>query len=158
MTNYTITNKDSFSVLGIGTTLTGDYSTLPQKKAEFWNNVNQDGSFDQIKKNASNDLEFSVNEAINGEMHYYAGVQVSDGVSADENNMRLIQFPASEYLVVTGQADSENELFSSLEGQTFGQVLPELTDRAYVGGPNTVVITSKTDGVQGEMWVPVSPK
>jgi len=158
MTNTKIIKKSAFTVLGLGTTLSGDYQQLPAQKKAFWEQVTTDGRLATLKQQAQNTLEFAVNEAIDGAMHFYAGVQTAAEVSVG-TDQREIHFPASEYLVVSGQAKSVPELFASLEGLAFGQALPSLTDKAYVGGPNATVITAKqADGVTGELWIPVVSK
>ncbi|WP_047999711.1 GyrI-like domain-containing protein [Lactiplantibacillus herbarum] len=158
MANYEIITKPTFTVLGIGTVLTGDYQTLPAQKQSFWQQTTTNDQYTQLVTQAQNSLKFAVNEAVNGEMRYYAGVQVANS-AISTGQLRAIVFPDSDYLVVRGQAATDLELFAQLEGATFGEVLPQLTDQAYVGGPNTTVITSHTaDQVQGEMWVPVTAK
>lgn len=157
MTDYQITSKDVFTVLGIGTTLTGDYSEIPAQKQTFWDTISKDGRWTNLLKQAKNNLQFAVNEAIDGAMHYYAGVETNDAPTKDDE--RAVQFPSSEYLVVSGEADTALNLFNQLEGAAFGEVLPSLNDKAYVGGPNAAVITGNTDdGVKGEMWIPLSDK
>jgi len=159
MSNYEITPKAAFTVLGLGTTLTGAYQELPIQKQQFWQAVTTDGRYQALQKQAQNTLQFAVNEAVNNEMRFYAGVQTAPDATlpTDTTELRLIQFPASDYLVVTGTAATATDLFSQLEGVAFGQALPSLTDQAYVGGPNTAVITATTaTQVQGEMWVPLS--
>lgn len=115
MTNYEIQSKTAFAVLGLGTTLTGDYQALPAQKQAFWEKVNADGQLTTLAQRAQNELKFAVNEAINGEMHYYAGVQVAADTPTSGAAMRLIQFPAGNYLVIRGSAATAFELFSQLE-------------------------------------------
>lgn len=58
--------------------------------------------------------------------------------------------------MVKGEAQSADELNTALAGVAFGQVLPEASHVAYVGGPNTTVETGQSNGlVVGEMWIPV---
>ncbi|MNL79217.1 hypothetical protein D3C87_2057720 [compost metagenome] len=72
---------------------------------------------------------------------------------------RLIQFPKGEYLVVQGEDKTADGLNNKLAGIAFGQVLPEATRGAYVGGPNAAVLMGERDGlVFGEMWIPVVRK
>ncbi|ETY74373.1 effector binding domain-containing protein [Lactiplantibacillus fabifermentans] len=157
MNNYEITTKAAFTVLGIGTTLAGSYQELPAQKQAFWTKTVTTPRYQTLRDNAQNAYEFAVNEAIDGKMYYYAGVQTDMQPTTDEE--RAIQFPASDYLVVQGQADTALNLFAQLEGAAFGQVLPSLTDQAYVGGPNATVITAKAhDQVTGEMWIPLAHK
>lgn len=159
MTNYTLEEKDSFTVLGIGTELKShytDYAGIMKEKADFWSAVTQDGGLDKLKSVAKNDYIFVVNEAVNNKMMHYAGVMTE--ASLPEAS-RVIQFPKSEYLVVKGEAETSEELSNMVTGIAFGQVLPEAKDFAYVGGPNTAVIMGQRDGlVFGEMWIPVVKK
>ncbi|WP_100489332.1 GyrI-like domain-containing protein [Sporolactobacillus pectinivorans] len=158
MSAYEIQTKEAFTVLGYGTRLPGDYAQIPAAKAAWWQTVINDGRWDQLKNLADNDLEFAVNEAVNNEMWYYSGVQ-SNAELPDGKDSRAIQFPAGEYLVIAGSADNEGQLFGQLEGAAFGEVLSNVTDFAYVGGPNTSVKTSEIDGkVSGEIWIPVVRK
>ena len=159
MTNYTLEEKDSFIVLGIGTELRSDYTDyagINKEKADFWEAVKQDGSLDTLKAVASNDYIFAVNEAVNNKMMYYAGVMTETSLP---EATRVIQFPKGEYLVVKGEGNTADELSNKLTGIAFGQVLPEAQNFAYVGGPNATVEMGQRDGlVFGELWIPVVRK
>ncbi|MNO41883.1 Bacterial transcription activator, effector binding domain [compost metagenome] len=159
MANYTLEEKDSFIVLGIGTELKSDYTDyagINKEKADFWQAVEQDGRLDTLKAIATNDYIFAVNEAVNNKMMYYAGVMTEATVPEES---RIIQFPKGEYLVVKGEGKTADELSNTLAGIAFGQVLPEAKNFAYVGGPNTTVEMGQRDGlVIGEMWIPVVRK
>ncbi|RAR43909.1 GyrI-like domain-containing protein [Paenibacillus sp. MDMC362] len=159
MTNYTLEEKDSFIVLGIGTELQSDYTDyagINKEKADFWETVKQDGSLETLKAVAANDYIFAVNEAVNNKMMYYAGVMTETSLP---EATRVIQFPKGEYLVVKGEANTADELSNNLTGIAFGQVLPEAQNFAYVGGPNATVEMGQRDGlVFGELWIPVVRK
>jgi predicted transcriptional regulator YdeE len=159
MANYTLEEKESFTVLGIGTELKSDYTDyagINKEKADFWQAVRQDGRLDKLKAAAANDYIFVVNEAVNNKMMHYAGV-LSDASLPEAT--RMIQFPKGEYLVVQGEAKTSEELSNMLTGIAFGQVLPEAEDIAYVGGPNASVEMGQRNGlVFGEMWIPVVKK
>ena len=104
MANYTLEEKDSFTVLGFGTELTSDYTDyagINKEKADFWQAVNQDGTLDKLKTVATNDYIFVVNEAVNNKMMHYAGVMTEESLP---EATRLIQFPKGEYIVVKGEA------------------------------------------------------
>lgn len=159
MTNYTLEEKDSFIVLGIGTELQSDYTDyagINQEKADFWEAVKQDGRLDTLKTIAANDYIFAVNEAVNNKMMYYAGVMTEASLP---EATRVIQFPKGEYLVVKGEGKTAEELSNTLTGIAFGQVLPEAQNFAYVGGPNATVEMGQRNGlVFGEVWIPVVRK
>ncbi|MCH1626025.1 GyrI-like domain-containing protein [Fredinandcohnia quinoae] len=159
MTNYMLEEKDSFTVLGIGTELKSnytDYAGITKEKADFWEAVKQDGTLDTLKSLAKNDYIFAVNEAVNNKMMHYAGVMTEETIP---EATRVIQFPKGEYLVVKGEGQTAEELSNMLTGIAFGQVLPEAKDYAYVGGPNTTVEMGNRNGsVFGEMWIPVVRK
>ena len=159
MTNYTLEEKDSFTVLGIGTELKSnytDYAGITKEKADFWQDVKEDGRLDTLKATATNDYIFAVNEAVNNKMMHYAGVMTEKSLPEAD---RVIQFPKGEYLVVKGEGNTADELSNMLTGIAFGQVLPEVNDFAYVGGPNTTVEMGQRNGlVFGEMWIPVVRK
>lgn len=159
MADYTIEEKESFTVLGFGTELKShytDFAGLNKEKTDFWQAVSQDGRLDTLKALAANDYIFAVNEAVNSKMMYYAGVMTEKSVSEEA---RVIQFPKGEYLVVKGEDKRADELYNKLAGIAFGQALPEAKDYAYVGGPNTSVETDQRDGlIFGEMWIPVVRK
>ncbi|MCM2998778.1 GyrI-like domain-containing protein [Paenibacillus cellulositrophicus] len=159
MAQYTLEEKDSFIVLGIGTELKSDYTDyagINKEKTEFWSAVEEDGRLDTLKSIAANDFIFAVNEAVNNKMMYYAGVMTDASLP---EATRMIQFPQGEYLVVKGEAPTSNDLSNQLAGVAFGQVLPEAKDYAYVGGPNATVEMGQRDGVVfGEMWIPVVKK
>jgi len=159
MTNYTIEEKDSFTVLGFGTELKSnytDYAGITKEKSDFWQSVKQDGTLDTLKSVATNDSVFAVNEAVNNKMMHYAGVMTETSLP---EATRMIQFPKGEYLVVKGEGNSAEELSNMLTGMAFGQALPEAQEFAYVGGPNTSVVMGQRNGlVYGEMWIPVVRK
>ncbi|MFF2752504.1 GyrI-like domain-containing protein [Psychrobacillus sp. NPDC058041] len=159
MADYILGEKDSFTVLGIGTELKSDYTDfagINKEKADFWQTVSQDGTLDTLKSIATNDYVFAVNEAVNNKMMHYAGVMTEASIP---EATRVIQFPKGEYLIVKGEANTADELSNKLAGIAFGQVLPEAKDFAYVGGPNTTVeMGQQNDLVYGEMWIPVVRK
>ncbi|MEH7504122.1 GyrI-like domain-containing protein [Neobacillus drentensis] len=159
MAEYTLEEKDSFTVLGLGTELKShytDFAGLSKEKSDFWQAVSQDGRLDTLKAIATNDHVFAVNEAVNNKMMHYAGVMTEE--SAPEGD-RVIQFPKGEYLVVKGEEKTADELHNKLAGIAFGQVLPEAKNFAYVGGPNATVEIGQRNGlVFGEMWIPVVRK
>ncbi|WP_419954869.1 GyrI-like domain-containing protein [Neobacillus niacini] len=159
MTNYTLEEKDEFTVLGFGTELKSDYTDyagIMKEKSDFWHAVQQDGTLDALKTVATNDYIFVVNEAVNNKMMHYAGVMTEKTLP---DATRMIQFPKGEYIVVKGEAETSEELSNMLTGIAFGQVLPEVRDVAYVGGPNASVEMGKRNGlVFGEMWIPVVRK
>ncbi len=156
MANYTLEEKDSFIVLGIGVELKSDYTDytgINKEKALFWQEINEDGRLDKLKSIATNDYLFIVNEAVNNKMMHYAGVMTEENLSEAS---RVIQFPKGEYLVVKGEANTDEELSNTLTGIAFGEALPAASHVAYVGGPNTAVVMSEESGiVYGEMWIPV---
>ncbi|MFM9282022.1 GyrI-like domain-containing protein [Paenibacillus jiagnxiensis] len=159
MANYTLEEKDSFTVLGIGIELKSDYTDyagINKEKADFWQAVKQDGRLDTLKDIAANDYIFAVNEAVNNKMMHYAGVMTEATLP---EATRVIQFPKGEYLVVKGEGKTAEELSNTLTGIAFGQALAEAKDYAYVGGPNTTVEMGQRNGlVFGEMWIPVVRK
>jgi len=159
MANYTLEEKDSFTVLGIGVELKSDYTDyagINKEKTDFWESIKQDGTLDTLKAVATNEYIFSVNEAVNNKMMYYAGVLTEKELP---EATRVIQFPKGEYLVVKGEGQTADQLSNMLTGIAFGQVLPEATNFAYVGGPNTTVQMGQRDGlVFGEIWIPVVRK
>lgn len=159
MANFTLEEKDSFIVVGIGIELQSDYTDyvgINKEKADFWEAVKQDGRLDTLKAVAANDYIFAVNEAVNNKMMYYAGVMTEASLPEATG---VIQFPKGEYLVVKGEGKTAEELSNMLTGIAFGQVLPEAQNIAYVGGPNATVEMGQRDGlVYGEMWIPVVRK
>ncbi|WML41479.1 GyrI-like domain-containing protein [Neobacillus sp. OS1-2] len=159
MAQYTLEEKDGFTVLGIGTELKShytDFAGITKEKADFWQAVSQDGRLDTLKALATNDYIFAVNEAVNNKMMHYAGVMTEKELPEAD---RVIQFPKGEYLVVKGEGKTSEELSNQLTGIAFGQVLPEAKNFAYVGGPNATVEMGQRDGVvYGEIWIPVVRK
>ncbi|KGR77372.1 GyrI-like domain-containing protein [Ureibacillus manganicus] len=156
MANYKLEEKESFNVLGFGTDLKSpytDFAGIMKEKSDFWNAVQQDGRLDTLKSLAANDYIFIVNEAVNNKMMHYAGVMTDKTLP---EATRVIEFPKGEYIVIEGEAQSTEDLANTLTGIAFGQVLPEVTDVSYVGGPNAAVIMGERDGLfYGEMWIPV---
>lgn len=164
MANYTLEEKDSFTVVGIGTELKShytDFAGLNKEKSDFWQAVTQDGTLDTLKALATNDYVFVVNEAVNNKMMHYAGVMTDSPAPAvgESRESRVVQFPKGEYLVVKGEGNTVEELSNKVTGIAFGQALPEANNVAYVGGPNAAVVMGQRDGlVYGEMWIPVVRK
>ncbi|ASK62383.1 transcriptional regulator [Virgibacillus phasianinus] len=159
MEDFNLEEKDSFVVLGIGTELTSDYTDfagINQEKEDFWQGVKEDGGLDKLKAVATNDYIFAVNEAVNNKMMHYAGVMTKATVPEAS---RVIEFPKGAYLVIKGEAETADELNKKLTGAAFGQVLPEVKNYAYVGGPNATIEMGQRNGlVFGEMWIPVVKK
>jgi predicted transcriptional regulator YdeE len=160
MADYTLEEKNSFTVFGLGTELKSDYTDyagIIKEKTDFWQAVKEDGRLDTLKALATNDYIFAVNEAVNNKMMHYAGVMTEETLPEEES--RVIQFPKGEYLVVKGEAKTSDELSNMLTGIAFGQVLPEAKNFAYVGGPNASVEMGQKNGLLfGEMWIPVVRK
>lgn len=159
MADYTLEEKESFTVLGFGTELKSNYTDfagLNKEKSDFWQTISKDGRLDSLKAIALNDYVFAVNEAVNNKMMYYAGV-LSEASAPEQ--ARVIQFPKGEYLVVKGEGNTTDELNNKLAGLAFGQVLPEAKNFAYVGGPNATVEMGQRNGLAfGEMWIPIVRK
>ncbi|MGP4080811.1 GyrI-like domain-containing protein [Pseudalkalibacillus sp. R45] len=159
MANFNLEEKDSFTVVGLGTEIKSDYTDfggVNKEKADFWQAVSQDGRFDHLKSIAKNDYIFAVNEAVNNKMMHYAGVMTE---ASPPEEARVIQFPKGEYLVVKGEGKTPDELNVTLTGIAFGEVLPEVEGFSYVGGPNATVEMGERNGlVFGEMWIPVVRK
>lgn len=160
MADYTLEQKEGFTVVGIGTELKSDYrdfAAISKEKSDFWQSISHDGKLGSLKALATNDYVFAVNEAVNNKMMHYAGVMTEASAAPEES--RVIQFPKGDYLVVRGEAKTSDELNNKLTGIAFGQVLPEATDYAYVGAPNATVEMGQRNGlVYGEMWIPVVRK
>jgi predicted transcriptional regulator YdeE len=159
MADFTLEEKEGFTVLGFGTELKShytDYAGINKEKSDFWQAVNQNGTLDTLKSVATNDYIFAVNEAVNNKMMHYAGVMTKTSLP---EATRVIEFPKGEYLVFKGDAKSAEELSNMLTGIAFGQVLPAATNFAYVGGPNATVEMGHRNGlVYGEIWIPVVRK
>ena len=130
-------------MLGIGTEIKSEYTDfvgIKKEKEDFWSAVKEDGRLDTLKALATNDYIFSVSEAVNNKMMYYAGVMTEAQI---EEESRVIQFPKGEYLVVKGEDKTAEGLSNKLTGIAFGQALPDANEFAYVGGPNTTVEMGK---------------
>jgi len=158
MSNYKIEHKPAFVLAGYGFTIQADFTDfqkLAEEKVSFWAGLQADGRFDKLKKLAKTPLEWSVNEVFQGQPWNYFAVEPSSDV---EYASRMIEFPDSDYLVIEGQGEKEG-IFDQLSGQAFGQVLPSLTDYAYIGGPNGTFREALADGTyRGEIWIPVVAK
>lgn len=87
MADYTLEEKDSFIVVGLGTELKSHYTYfagINKEKSDFWEAVSQDGRLDTLKAIAANGYIFAVNEAVNNKMMYYAGVMTEVSASVKE--------------------------------------------------------------------------
>ncbi len=158
MANYTLEHKKSFTLTAYGFSIRANFQDMPalqQEKAEFWIGLKTDGRFAQLKDAAKNDREWSVNEVYQGKPWNYFAVEANKSVS---DATRIIEFPESEYIVVAGNGDKET-LFDQLTYRAFGEVLSQITDYAYIGGPNATYRQDNGDGTfYGEFWVPVVKK
>src|SRR5690606_22360407 len=135
MQAHTIERKPSFTLTAYGFSIRSDFqdlSALRQEKAAFWGQLKADGRFHKLKDAAKDDREWSVNEVYQGKPWNYFAVEA--GKSVDDAT-RIIEFPESEYIVVAGHGDKE-ALFDQLTYRAFGEVLAQVTDYAYIGGPN----------------------
>ncbi|MBL4938051.1 effector binding domain-containing protein [Clostridium sp. YIM B02515] len=159
MADYTLEEKDGFTVLGFGTELKSNYTDfagLSKEKYDFWQAISQDGRLNTLKAMATNSYVFAVNEAVNNRMLHYAGVMTEASAPEDA---RVIQFPKGNYLVVKGEGKTSDELNKNLSAIAFGQVLPQAKNFAYVGGPNATVEMGSQNGlIYGEIWIPVVRK
>ncbi|WP_183582982.1 GyrI-like domain-containing protein [Paenibacillus rhizosphaerae] len=156
MVAYTLEEKVSLIVVGIGTELKSeytDYAGMNKEKENFRLTVEQDGRLDALKAVAANDYVFAVNELVNRKRMYYIGVMTEAPVPEQH---REIQFAKGQYLVIKGEGKTPDDLSRMLTGFAFGQILPEADNFAYVGGPNATVEMGQRDNlVYGEMWIPV---
>ncbi len=62
MAGYTLEEKDSFTVLGIGIELKSNYTDfmgINKEKADFWQAIKLDGRLDALKAIATNDYIFA---------------------------------------------------------------------------------------------------
>lgn len=156
MTDYKLQSKASFNVAGTGVELKSHYTDfmgINQEKTDFYKKIQTNGTFDKLKSVAKTPELFLVNEAYDDKMMYYFGVQTDETLPEVTRN---IEFPASEYLIISGTSSDIESLAMQLTGSAFGDVLMNLSDYAYVGGPNTVVVNEqKENQVTGEIWIPV---
>ncbi|WP_125571068.1 effector binding domain-containing protein [Lacticaseibacillus songhuajiangensis] len=156
MTNYTIATQPAFSILGIGTELKShytDFAGMAAEKSAFWNAVQADGRLEELQAIAADNKLFFVNEAYQNKMMYYVAVRSDkDFASAD----RRIEFPAGEYVLVDGTGADAYSAAEGVIGAAFGGVLGQLSDVAYVGGPNAAAVEAQTDGTYAaKMYIPV---
>lgn len=103
MAQYTLEEKESFTVIGLGTELTSDYTDyagINKEKSDFWQAVTQDGRLDYLRGIAINDYIFAVNEAVNSKMMHYAGVMTE---AAAPEEARVIQFPKGNTWLLKGK-------------------------------------------------------
>lgn len=158
MANYTLEQKKPFTLTAYGFSIQSnfqDMAALQKEKAAFWEKLKTDGRFDKLKDSAKNDREWSVNEVYQGKPWNYFAVEAGKKVA---DATRFIEFPESEYIVVSGTGDKEG-LFDQLTYRAFGEILPHITDYAYIGGPNATFREDHGDGTfYGEFWVPVVKK
>lgn len=156
MSNYTLEKKAAFSVIGVGVELKSPYTDLAgiaKEKQTFDEESQANGLIDKLRRIASNDYFFTINEAYDNKIMYYLGVKSDESIP---EVTRVIQFPEGMYVIVSGEADSPEELRRTLTGMAFGQILGLINDYHYIGGPNAVVEMGQNNGqFTGEMWIPV---
>jgi predicted transcriptional regulator YdeE len=126
---------------------------MAAEKSAFWNAVQADGRLEKLQAIAADNKLFFVNEAYQNKMMYYVAVRSDkDLASAD----RRIEFPAGEYVLVDGTGADVYSAAEDVIGAAFGGVLGQLSDVAYVGGPNAAVVEARTDGkYAAKMYIPV---
>lgn len=128
---------------------------LQKEKAEFWGRLKADGRYNKLKDAAKDDREWSVNEVYQGKPWNYFAVEAAKSVA---DATRIIEFPESDYIVIAGNGDKET-VFDQLTYRAFSEVLPVITDYAYIGGPNATYRNDNGDGTfYGEFWAPVVKK
>jgi len=158
MADYTLEHKKSFTLTAYGFSIRSnfqDMQAVQKEKLEFWGKLKADGRFHQLKDAAKDDREWSVNEVYQGKPWNYFAVEAGKSVP---DATRIIEFPESEYIVVAGHGDKE-ALFDQLTYRAFGEILTQVTDYAYIGGPNATFRQDNGDGTfYGEFWVPVVKK
>lgn len=158
MTEYKIEHRAAFQLTGYGFTIQApftDFAALSAEKKTFWQELADNGRFAKLKKVAADSLEWSVNEVYQGKPWNYFAVETADNVT---DATRLIEFPDSDYVIVSANGDKET-LFDQLTGLAFGQVLGEISDYAYVGGPNGTYRIENADGSwSGAILIPVVKK
>lgn len=159
MADYQIETKKAFTILGLGTTLSGNFSEMAQQKSDWWQKITSGLELETLEVEAVNNNLYAVNEAQDNEYHYYVGREVASDAKTMETNQTIINFPAGDYVVIKAVAATPVELFSLLEEKAFGEILPEISDYTYVGGPNATVLTGVEDlKAFGEIWIPVTAK
>ncbi|MQW23384.1 MULTISPECIES: GyrI-like domain-containing protein [unclassified Lactococcus] len=158
MSEYQLIHHGAFRLVGYGFTIQSNFQEMEALKAEkenFWQGLKSDGRFDQLKKIAKDEREWSVNEVYQGKPWNYFAVQTS---KIPTDITRIIEFPESDYIVVAGEG-AKDELFDELTYRAFSSVLTTITDYAYIGGPNATFRVQNEDGnYSGEFWVPVVKK
>ncbi|HBC89880.1 MAG TPA: hypothetical protein DCZ00_00365 [Lactococcus sp.] len=158
MIDYTLEHKPSFILSAYGFPVQAslqDYRTLLLEKELFEKTLRTDGRFDKLKKLAKNDREWSVNDDYYGKAWNYFAVETRKTVKDDS---RLIKFPESDYILIAAIADKE-AIFERLSHQAFRNILPAMTDYAYLGGSNAAYRQERGDGsYYGEFWLPVVKK
>ncbi|MCL2677037.1 MAG: GyrI-like domain-containing protein [Streptococcaceae bacterium] len=159
MSKYTIEHKNAFTLAGLGFSFQSsfdDFQGIAKEKGEFYSSIENDGSLPTLRDSAKNNLLWSVNEVYQGKPWNYLAVEPAKTI---EKVTRMVEFPDSEYVIVSGTADDSQTLFDSIAGKAFGQVLDQINDYAYVGGPNGTFSQVKEDGsYYGEIWIPVIAK
>jgi Bacterial transcription activator, effector binding domain. len=158
MATYTLERKKSFALTAYGFSIRSNFqnmSEVQKEKAEFWGRLKADGRYHKLKEAAKDDREWSVNEVYQGKPWNYFAVEAGKSVA---DATRIIEFPESEYIVVAGTGEKDM-LFDQLTFRAFGEILPQITDYAYIGGPNATYRRDNGNGTfYGEFWVPVVKK
>ncbi|MDR0199218.1 MAG: GyrI-like domain-containing protein [Streptococcaceae bacterium] len=154
MTDYTIEHKEAFTLTGYGFGIEGDFAGAAKLKQDFLATITNDGRLEALQKASTDGFDWSVNDVYQGKPHTYFAVATAEKLQST----RVIDFPAGDYVVIPGVAD-KSSFFDTLAGIAFGQVLPTITNYAYVGGPNATWRKENADGTcEGEIWIPVVTK
>ncbi|MEY8538619.1 effector binding domain-containing protein [Lactococcus muris] len=154
--DYQLETKEAFSLAAIGFSLQSDLSDMDAviaEKTAFYKKLTQDGTLDALKQSATDDLEWSVNEVYQNKAWNYRAISTSKSL---EIATRMVEFPAGDYITVSGISEDADGLFDQLTYKAFGEILPYVTDYAYVGGPNATWRKDNGDGTySGQFIVPV---
>ncbi|MFD2168940.1 effector binding domain-containing protein [Tumebacillus lipolyticus] len=157
MNNFKFEKKQAFRVIGIKTTLSdGTNIHSPQfsnQKTTFFKSVIDNGQIASLRPYADSPYGYAVVAKENGFIVYYAGVQSSKPLPehADE-----VQFPGSEYLILSGSGGLSRLAFDKLEDQAFGSLLTDEYEYVYSGAPIAeVLLNGNPTDAEVEVWIPV---
>ena len=157
MNNYTIETKSAFRIIGFRTALSDGKVVLAPHysgpKTAFFKSVIDSGQMAALRPLAEGPYRYAAVTVENGSVHYYAGVQSSQPLpeQADE-----ALFPEGEYLVLSGSGGLSRLAFDKLEDQAFGEVLTDMSEWQYAGGPVAeILLNGNPADAEVEVWVPV---
>lgn len=160
MSNFRIERQERFRIVGFKTALEGASSIhsplFSGQKTEFFKSVIQNGQLALLRPLSESPYGYGTVALEQGNVFYYAGVRTSQ---AAPDQTEGVQFPASDYLILTGKGGLSRLAFDRLEDQAFNDLLTPAYEWEYAGAPVAeILLNGNPTDAEVEVWVPVKKR